>query len=132
MKIETANRYAVEIARRVREVNGLIPTPDCQHAFVKINKMWIFGSTVKGSCAPQDLDLLIDLEMDGKSRSWEDVGYDIRYYRSYGIRVAKDSRAAALKWLTKGMRNVSRHCRDEELTVFDVQVEVYPNFELQL
>ncbi len=56
---------------------------------------------------------------------------DKRYLRSYGIRVAPDSRDYFLKWLTKGMRCVSRHCRDSDAVQLDVQVLIYPRYDLE-
>lgn len=132
MKIETAKRYAAEIARRVTEVNGVILTPRGEHKFVKINRMWVFGSVVKGSLNPNDLDLLIDLEASGDWQRWEDVGFDPAYLRRYGMRTTRKSSSEALMWLTKGMRNVSRHCTDTEKVEIDVKVMIYPIFELQM
>lgn len=66
LKLATALRYANEISRRVREVNGLLATPLCGHEAVRISRVWVFGSTIKGSLAPNDLDLLIDLHEVGR------------------------------------------------------------------
>lgn len=61
MKRETAIKYAREIARRAQSVNGLLATPGCSYEAVRIKRMWIFGSTVKGKTDPNDLDLLIEM-----------------------------------------------------------------------
>lgn len=132
MKIETAKRYAAEIARRVMEVNGIILTPRGEREFVKIKRIWVFGSTVKGSLNPNDLDLLIDLKASGNWQEWEDVGFDPEYLRRYGRHTTRQSSSEALMWLTKGMRNVSRHCTDKEKVEIDVKVMIYPIFELQM
>ena len=130
MKIETALRYAKEIAKRVQDVNGLIPTPRGENEFMKVNGIWVFGSTVKGSQNPNDLDLLIDMDYHGERQSWEKVGYDPQYYRSCGVRCARSSKEEAMKWLTKGMKKVSRHCAKSEKAPLDVKVMIYPKFEL--
>lgn len=132
MKLETAKRYAKEVARRVAEVNGMVATPRGEREFVKINRIWVFGSTIKGSQSPNDLDLLIELEATGNWQNWEDVGFDPNYLRRYGVYCTRSSHNEALMWLTKGMKNVSRHCTDNEQVEIDVKVMIYPVFELQM
>lgn len=132
MKLETARRYAKEVARRVAEVNGMVVTPRGEREFVKINRIWVFGSTIKRSQNPNDLDLLIELEATGNWQNWEDVGFDPDYLRRYGVHCARSSCNEALMWLTKGMKNVSRHCVDDEQVEIDVKVMIYPTFELRM
>ncbi|WP_157657787.1 hypothetical protein [Burkholderia ubonensis] len=132
MKLETAHRYAREIHERVKRVNGLLGTPGCSSEAVRIRRIWVFGSTVKGSQAPNDLDILIDLECCGRhfmgSRNQAQVDKD--YLRRHGIRRAVASRETCLKWLTAGMKKVSRHCADTETVEIDVKVEIYPRYLL--
>ena len=45
--------------------------------------------------------------------------------------LARDNRDIFLKWLTKGMRGVSRHCRDQDVVVLDVQTLIYPRYDLE-
>lgn len=45
--------------------------------------------------------------------------------------MARDNRDVFLKWLTKGMRGVSRHCRDTDGVVLDVQTLIYPRYDLE-
>lgn len=130
MKLETAIRYCHEIHRRLVEVKGIIPTPFAQYEGMRVKKVWVFGSTIKGSQTPNDLDILIHWEHHGKRRSWTEVGYNKAYYRAHGLRVPIDSGHEARKWLTKGMKNVSRHDTESEATIFDVKVQIYPNFKL--
>ena len=130
MKRTTALRYAHEVARRVHAVNGLLATPVCDNEAVRIKRMWVFGSTVKGSQTPNDLDLLIELVRCGRRRTWRQSKADKRYLNDHGIRVAPDCRHAALVWLTRGMRMVSRHCTDVECVPIDVKVLIYPRMDL--
>jgi hypothetical protein len=134
MKRTTALRYAVEIARRVHTVNGLLATPLCNFEAQRISRMWVFGSTAKGSENPSDLDLLIEMRDCGRHRTWQQGKLDKRSRRQYGCMLAIDSRKETLKWLTKGMRLVSRHTTDSEglfhKNLIDVKKMIYPRFEL--
>lgn len=130
MKLATAQRYAQEVARRVHAVNGLLATPLCRHEAVRIKRIWVFGSTVKGSQNPNDLDLLIDLHPVGRTRRAIETKVDRRLLRDHGVRLAPSSEAYALMWLTKGMKMVSRHTTRSECTEFDVKVLIYPRCEM--
>lgn len=131
MKRGTALRYAREIARRLHEVNGLLATPVCSHEAVRINRVWVFGSTAKGSDAPNDLDVMIELRMAGRRRTWRQSRVDLEYLRRHGVRCAPQSRDYFLKWLTKGMRGVSRHCTDMDCVELDVKTLIYPRYDLE-
>lgn len=50
--------------------------------------------------------------------------------RAHGLYLAPTARDEALKWITKNMRNVSRHCRDNEFAVIDKLVMIYPRNDL--
>lgn len=141
MKRETALRYAREIANRVHGVGGLIATPQCNREAVRISRMWVFGSTAKGSAAPNDLDLLIELREVGRMRMparrriavadgmLSDGAIDRDYLRRFGIITSKKSRHQALIWLTAGMKKVSRHCTDSEgCAPFKEQRMIYPKW----
>jgi predicted nucleotidyltransferase len=130
MKIETAIRHANEVARRVREVNGLLATPLCRHEAVRIRRIWVFGSTVKGSNTPNDLDLLIDIEEAGRIFTAKQTKIDKQYFRRYSMRRAPCTINEALKWLTKGMKMVSRHTLRNEAADIDVKVLIYPRNDL--
>jgi len=130
MQLTTALRYAHEVARRVNAVNGLLATPLCGREAVRIKRIWVFGSTVKGSQAPNDLDLLIDLAEVGRLYSYKHTRVDKAYFRRHGTRTAPRARDAALIWLTKGMRMVSRHCLDDECADIDTKVLIYPRNDL--
>lgn len=132
MKRETALRYAREIARRVHSVNGLLATPHCSREAARISRIWVFGSTVKGSESPNDLDLLIEINSVGRSRKVKNgAKLDKACFRSYGIRSGLDATDYALKWLTKGMKMVSRHTTNNEGAKIDVKVLLYPRNDLE-
>ena len=132
MKRETALRYAREIARRLHEVNGLLATPVCNYEAVRVRRVWVFGSTAKGAENPNDLDVMIELDcMVGRHRTWQQSTIDKDARRRFGVRVARGNRAVFLKWLTKGMRGVSRHCRDLDAVELDVQTLIYPRYDLE-
>ena len=132
MKRATALRYAREIARRLHEVNGLLATPVCKHEAVRVRRVWVFGSTAKGAENPNDLDVMIELDcMVGRHKTWQQTTIDKEARKRFGVRVARDNRTVFLKWLTKGMRGVSRHCRDMDGVVLDVQTLIYPRYDLE-
>lgn len=129
MKIVTAVKYAHEISHRLHEVKGDIITPLGDREGVKVNQVWVFGSTVKGSLSPNDLDLLIDLSGYGKifrppERPQAKTPAWAKHYN-----MCRSSRELALVWLTRGMKNVSRHLVGEEEVEIDVMQMIYPHFE---
>lgn len=132
MKLTTALRYANEISNRVKSVNGILCTPLCDRESVRISRIWVFGSTVKGSQSPNDLDILIECKAVGGSRTYSQGKIDKRKLRSYGYRTAICAETEALKWLTKGMKNVSRHDTKYEAMEIDVKVLIYPRNDLNL
>ena len=132
MERSKALKYAVEIARRVHEVNGLIPTPDCGFEGMLMSNIWVFGSTAKGSEFPNDLDVLIDWKEHGRQRRCPEVSADKGWERRYGRQLPKDSRWPAMKWLTKGMRGVSRHDLKWDEADLDVKKLIYPVYEMDL
>ncbi len=132
MKLQTAIRYAETVAARVRRCGGIVATPLCNKEAVRISRIWVFGSTVKGSQEPNDLDLLIEMEPAGRNFNWRQTKLDKRYHRTYGTKRAPDCRERALIWLTQGMKKVSRHLYDEEEVEIDVKVLIYPRNDLPL
>ena len=130
MKIETALRYAAEITRRLESVNGLIPTPRGGSEFYLVKKAWVFGSTIKGSDVPNDLDVLLFAENAGARQTWQIVGFDPVYYKAHRLRRTRRTDNEALMWLRKGMKMVSLHDTEGDETIFDKKVEIYPRFLL--
>ena len=132
MKRSTALRYCVELARRVHFVNGILATPGCDFDAVRISRMWIFGSAAKGSSSPNDLDLLIEMKECGRHYNWRQARLDKRYLAAYGCRCPVTSESYALKWLTKGMKLVSRHTTRSECAQLDVKKLIYPRYDMSL
>ena len=130
MKRVTAIRYAREIARRVHSVNGLLSTPLCEHEAARIRRIWVFGSAAKGSDTPNDLDILIEIDRAGRYRRACQAKTDKRYLHAHGMRFAPSSTDYALKWLTKGMKKVSRHTTLNEGAKLDVKVLIYPRWDM--
>ena len=145
MKRSTALRYTGEIAERLKAINGLLATPGCQSEAVRIRRVWVFGSTVKGKDEPNDLDILIDVCAVGRHRvpaktrrkpcfadSLRDGLVDREYRRRHGMSFCPDSVDYALKWLTKGMKKVSRHTLfNEGAAPFKEQVLIYPRWDFK-
>lgn len=131
MKIETANRYIEEIAKRLVLVNGVIPTPRGEYECLLVKKAWVFGSTIKGSFAPNDLDILLFTETAGLKQKWESVGFDPVQFRNYGIHVARSTRSEAGMWLRRGLKMVSIHDTLHDETIFDKKIEIFPSFLFQ-
>ena len=66
MKRATALKSLKKIVDRIHAVNGLLATPEASSEAFRIKRAWVFGSTVKGSESPGDLDILIDAESVGR------------------------------------------------------------------
>lgn len=132
MKLHTARKNALQIHTRVRAVNGLLATPACDRDAVRIARIWVFGSTVKGAKEPRDLDLLLDLYPCGRRYSAirHEASVDREYFSRYGVRTSRSSCAAALKWIRSGMRGLSLHRLTDEKVGIDTMVEIYPRFLL--
>jgi predicted nucleotidyltransferase len=134
MKLQTAIKHIHEIHRRVTEVQGRLETPLHSHDAVIFEEIWVFGSAIKGSAEPNDLDILIKMKMDGPYRSpREGAILDERYARRTGCKMSICSDSAARKWLTRGMMKVSRHGFERERNLgIDAMKMIYPRFELDL
>jgi len=130
MRREIALRYADKIAQRLHSVNGILATPMCGSEAVRFRRVWVFGSTAKGSESPNDLDLLIEADECGRRRSWKQTKYDKEARRRYGYLEPVSATDEALKWLTKGMKKVSRHIAATEKVEIDVKILLYPRNEM--
>lgn len=131
MKRDVALRYAEMIHRRLKLVNGLLATPLCNFEAVRFRRVWIFGSTVKGSQDPNDLDVLIEWEVAGRHRTWRQGALDKTWKRRHGLRFAKFAEDEAKKWLKAGMRKVSCHSYSFDQYVAYPRVMIYPRFDIQ-
>lgn len=126
MKLATAQKNAMEIHRRIQSVAGCLATPQCRREAVRISRVWVFGSTVKGSLAPNDLDLLVEIRPVGRSYRHKGRRIDRDYYRRFRIRAAVDEVQVALRWVKAGMRHISLHRTDVEEVAIDHKVMLYP------
>ncbi len=74
MKRFTAHKHLRTIINRLNACNGEFDTPKCGRLNYHIEKAWVFGSYVKGSNSPNDLDILYDGVAVGEfcgTRFWE-------------------------------------------------------------
>ena len=104
-------------------------TPSHDYQYVRISRVWVFGSVAKGSQNPNDLDIFIELKVIGR---FNNNGYiDKRLSHQHGYREIKKSTDYALKWLTKGMKNVSRHVvgHDDVFNKLDCKILIYPRMD---
>lgn len=118
MKLKLAISYAKNIHEKLNNLTeGTLELEGCGYKRIKVEKVWVFGSTIKGSLSPNDLDLLI------KSNLVDLIPFPERLH-------AKNSTSEFFKWLSKGMKKVSRHDWMDEITSIDKLVEIWPKFEL--
>lgn len=118
MKLKLAICYAKRIHEKLNNLTeGTLELEGCEYKKIKVEKVWVFGSAIKGSLFPNDLDLLI------KSTNFDLTPFQERLH-------AKNSTNEFFKWLSKGMKKVSRHDWMDEITSIDKLVEIWPNFEL--
>ena len=117
---KTAIKNANEIARRLKKLGGLIATPEAGNTCVKLKRVWLFGSTVKGASNPNDIDILFEVQICGdkqtNSRSRklmfgepgkkQNAKLDKKYYRSTGYPASKEPVEVALISLRKGLKMV--------------------------
>lgn len=131
MKLSTAIRIALEIRAKIRSVNGLLGTPDCSCTAMRIRRAWVFGSTVKGSAAPGDVDILIELHRVGRQQS---VGRGAKLCkdsaRRHGYRVSRSPEKSAVKWLRGNLKKVSFHALEEDGRFAWPRVMIYPRNDL--
>lgn len=127
MKLELAERYVQKIVDRCKSVNGILATPLCDNEAIRIHQVWVFGSVVKGSQDPNDLDVMVRWSYGGRYRPYEQGKLDRQRLRAYGMWAALSAEKEMFKWLSKGMRKVSRHDYEREKGLdIDVLVMIYP------
>lgn len=145
MKQQTALRNLENIVGKVRGVNGIYTTPLCDREFVKIKRMWVFGSVAKGSATPNDLDVFIELRnhfgqcdqpaRKARRKMFRDTSEGVVMHGGYkkrkpvhGMTTPVSSTQEVLKWLKKGTRKTSIHivgC-DRIFDRLDCKYLVYP------
>lgn len=62
MKRETALKNIYKLIQRMKSINGVLSTPLEDVDYIKIKRAWLFGSVLKGSENPNDIDIFIELE----------------------------------------------------------------------
>jgi len=107
MKVETALKYIEELKKRLSESKGVIATPTASREATSFDKVWVFGSVVKGSNEPKDVDILYQCHAVGEFRMIGSIDGLIPHRNNSHI--AESSRNRAIKILAKGMRMVRFH-----------------------
>lgn len=131
MKRSTAIKNINTIIRRVKSVNGLLGTPKHRYDFVKIKRVWLFGSTAKGSTNPNDIDIFVEIINVGphfSASKHTDRFFDKKFFRCEGVKLLSESSTYAIKWLRSGMKMVSIHRVGDDLIFdeLDVKIMLYP------
>lgn len=129
MKLSTALSHAQRIAERAHSVNGLLATPLTKWEAVRIRRLWVFGSTIKGKAEPGDVDILVDMVEVGRRRTWQQTRLD-KYWRKCGMLFPPDSDRAARQWLRDGMKMVRFHQHAIDGNLIDKMVLLYPRNDL--
>ena len=156
MKRSTALKNVQKMIDRVRAINGILATPMHNNPFVKVKRMWLFGSVAKGAVEPNDIDIFVEL-IDEEQRYTDELIWDKCYPRVYRERwphFRKHKRLSGafkmdkqapqwrnmhiptpprsdftfIKWLRKDIRKVSVHVvgHDEIFDKLDTKIMLYP------
>lgn len=126
-RIVAINRLK-KIISRLNDCNGVIETPDCNYAATRIKSAYIFGSVLKGSQTPNDIDIIVEFESVGNFRSVKEIGiFDNRKYRSYGVMVAKRSCENAIISLRKHIPMVRIHDMKIDGDIAYPRVMIFPS-----
>lgn len=135
MKRATALRNAQRIRDRLKGLGGLVGTPACEHEAVLIKRAWVFGSTVKGSDSPGDLDILIEYANVGERRNARSGKVRLKDWIC-NLKTPVRSVDEAIIFLRAGMKKVSVHLYENDGDLGDVpqtRQMIYPrcdfNFE---
>jgi len=144
LKRKTALRYALTIHRRLKELSGLIGTPECSSSAYRVRRAWVFGSTAKGSENPRDLDVLVDDRECGRrqfckwkkppsyenGRRWE---CKINRYELRAHRIAQPlfSSCTAQAYLRRGLPMVRFHSENSEGHIAHPRIMIYPRFDFE-
>lgn len=128
MKRTTALRIAAEVADRLRKANGCIGTPTAYRPYVRVSRLWLFGSTAKGKAEPNDVDLLLDACIVGEYRPPGHGGarLDRERKRRYGITGAMDPFAQADRYLRGRAKMVRIHHVSIDGDLAAPRVMLYP------
>lgn len=143
MKRNTALKNLSNLVKKVRGVNGIYVTPLCNSEFVKIKRIWVFGSVAKGAENPNDLDVFIEITSSdqprrkGRKKIFRESNNGLVLHGSFKVDkstanrsppYALDSNQELCKWLRQGAKNTSIHIvgHDEIFCKLDCKHLVYP------
>ena len=143
MKRATALKNLSNIIKKVRDINGIYATPLCSREFVKVKRIWVFGSVAKGCDNPNDLDIFIELAdphqpvRRGRKSIFRKVSNGLSLHGSFRINKATinrgtpyplDSTQELCKWLGQGSKKTSIHVvgDDKIFGKLDCKYLVYP------
>jgi hypothetical protein len=99
MKRKTATKHLNTIIDRLERNNGVIFTPDCNWSASVVINAWVFGSYVKGSLAPNDLDILFEFQRSANIATFNESA------ASQGLYSCRQ----AIKDVRKGMKMIKIH-----------------------
>jgi predicted nucleotidyltransferase len=128
MKRATALRYAREISQQLHQCHGVIDTALHEFNDVIVHRVSVFGSTAKGSEAPNDLDLMVEFSYGEKNAGARLL--DRTAKRNYGYWLSESASDAMVHWFRKGRKMVSVHSPAWDATEPDVMREIYPEWKL--
>lgn len=144
MKLSTAIKNANIIAERIKRLNGIIETPECDYKVIRIKRAWIFGSTVKGKLNPKDLDVLLEYSFHDKrysgsmripeSKEFRRRGLCKKQYKSklfMGLDFGRSAIQETFKYLKKGMCKISIHDHSIDGNIAGVKIMIYPRNDLR-
>lgn len=130
------------VVDRIRMFNGIIATPEDHHEFVKVKRVWLFGSTARGKQNPNDTDLLFEfceggrLKRAGKtargSKQPNTAKIDRDYRRRYGIDIAKNTTTSLFRYLRGHLKMIRFHDARIDAKYATDKILVYPRNDLNL
>ncbi len=133
MKRELAIRRLQKVIDRINAVNGVFETPSARYPAARIVNVWLFGSLLKGSETPNDIDLLFEYEELGELRTLAQTGvYDKDYYRSYGMKCTIDTWKVFGRELRKNIPMVRMHKLMVDGSVAYPRALIYPTLEFDM
>lgn len=151
MKRATAIKNLNNIIKKIRSVNGIYATPLCNEEFLKIKRVWVFGSVAKGSDLPNDLDIFVETLSfkdsrqpirKGRQKMYRTTdshrklhgGYKMdKSTRNRSVPSSVSSKSELCKWLRAGAQKISIHFvgEDEIFETLDCKCLVYPRNDFE-
>lgn len=142
MKLKTSINNTLAVVDRVRRINGIMATPEDHHEFIKVKRVWLFGSTIRGKPNPNDTDMLFEfceggrLKRAGKtakgSKQPNTAKIDKDYRRRYGIDIARSTRTSLFKYLRGNLKMIRFHDASIDAKYATDKILVYPRNDLNL